>query len=154
MGIDPLPVYREPKLTPFGSPGQAVEYPLVLTSSKNPFFYHASHRNIAGLRRRSPLPVAELHPQTAAELGLHAGEAVCIETPVGRIKQTLRLNADLDPRVVIAAFGWWFPEKGPAELYGWQEANLNLLTDSAPPHDPALGSANLRGVMCRVYKAD
>jgi len=154
MGIDPLPVYLEPRLTPFGSPDLAAEYPLVLTSSKNPFFYHASHRNIAGLRKLSPVPLAELHPQTAADLGLKAGEAVCLETPVGRIKQTLRLNADLDPRVVIAAFGWWFPERGPCELYGWQEANLNLLTDSAPPHDPALGSANLRGLMCRVYKAD
>jgi anaerobic selenocysteine-containing dehydrogenase len=154
MGIDPLPVYLEPRLTPFGSPDLAAEYPLVLTSSKNPFFYHASHRNIAGLRKLSPVPLAELHPQTAADLGLKTGEAVCIENPVGKIKQTLRLNADLDPRVVIAAFGWWFPERGASELYGWQEANLNLFTDSAPPHDPALGSANLRGLMCRVYKAD
>jgi anaerobic selenocysteine-containing dehydrogenase len=154
MGIDPLPVYREPKLTLFGCPGLAGEYPLVLTSSKNPFFYHSSHRNIAGLRKRSRSPLAELHPQTAVDLGLNAGEAVCIETPVGRITQTLRLNADLDPRVVVAAFGWWFPERGPAELYGWQEANFNLLTDSAPPYDPAMGSANLRGIMCKVYKAD
>jgi anaerobic selenocysteine-containing dehydrogenase len=95
-----------------------------------------------------------LHPDTADDLGLKAGEAVCIETPAGRIKQTLRLNAELDPRVVTVAFGWWFPEKGPAQLYGWQEANLNLLTDNCPPHDPAMGSANLRGIMCRVYRAD
>ena len=55
--------------------------------------------------------------------------------------------------MVIAAFGWWYPEKGAAECYGWQEANLNLLTDSSAPLDPAMGSANLRGVVCKVYKA-
>ncbi|MEJ2168571.1 MAG: molybdopterin-dependent oxidoreductase, partial [Desulfobacterales bacterium] len=95
MGIDPLPVYREPKLTPFGRPELAGEYPLVLTSSKNPFFYHAGHRNIGSLRKRSPQPVVEIHPDTAAELNLNEGDPVCLETPVGKIRQTLRLNADL-----------------------------------------------------------
>jgi anaerobic selenocysteine-containing dehydrogenase len=154
LGIDPLPVYNEPKLTPFGSPELTSEYPLVLTSSKNPFFYHASHRNIKSLRQLSPEPVTELHPDTAVKLGLNEGDRVCIETPRGKIRQLLRLNAHLDPRVVIAAFGWWFPEQGPDQLYGWQEANLNLLTDDSPPLDPAMGSANLRGFMCRVYRAD
>lgn len=153
MGIDPLPVFTEPKLTPCGSPELTSAYPLVLTSSKNPFFYHASHRNIPSLRKLSPQPVVELHPETAAKLDLQEGDRVRIETPRGKIRQTLRLNADLDPRVVVAAFGWWFPEKDPTELYGWQEANLNLLTDNGAPHDPAMGSANLRGLICKVYKA-
>jgi hypothetical protein len=55
--------------------------------------------------------------------------------------------------VVAAAFGWWFPEKGPSDSYGWQEANLNLLTDGTAPLDPALGSAHLRGLAFKVYKA-
>jgi anaerobic selenocysteine-containing dehydrogenase len=154
LGIDPLPGFTEPKWTPCGSPELKNDYPLVLTSCKNPFFYHASHRNIPSLRKLSPDPLVEMHPDTAVKLGLNEGDRVHIETPQGKICQTLRLNADLDPRVVVAAYGWWFPEKGPAELYGWQEANLNLLTDNAEPHDPAMGSANLRGIICRVYKAN
>jgi thiosulfate reductase/polysulfide reductase chain A len=154
MGIDPLPVFVEPRLTPFGAPDLTAEYPLVLTSSKNPFFFHASHRNIPSLRKLSPEPLVELHPETAAKLGLEEGDRVHIETPRGKIRQSLRINADLDRRVAVAAFGWWFPEKGLAELYGWQEANLNMLTDSSPPYDPAMGSANLRGIMCKVFKAD
>jgi hypothetical protein len=63
------------------------------------------------------------------------------------------MNADLDARVVVVAFGWWFPERDPSNLYGWREANLNLLTDSSPPHDPAMGTPNLRGLVCKVYKA-
>jgi anaerobic selenocysteine-containing dehydrogenase len=143
----------EPKLTLSGSPEKTTEYPLVLTSSKSPFYYHASHRNITSLRKLSPEPQAELHPETASKLDLKDGDQIHIETPRGKIRQSLRLNEDLDPRVVIAAFGWWFPEKGAAEFYGWQEANLNLLTDSSAPLDPAMGSANLRGVVCKVYKA-
>ena len=153
MGIDPLPNFLEPKPTRRGSLEKTTNYPLVLTSGKNPFYYHGSHRNIASLRNLSPKPLAELHPETATKLGLKDGDRIYIETPRGKIRQTLRLNEDLDPRVVIAAFGWWFPEKGPADSYGWQEANLNLLTDSAANLDPAMGSANLRGLACKVYTA-
>lgn len=153
IGIDPLPVYSEPKETTCGSRGNVDEYPLVLTSHKNPFFYHASHRNIPSLRELSREPVAELHPTMCAKLGLNEGDDIFIETPQGRIKQKLRMNPDLDPRIVVVAYGWWFPERSCDSLYGWDEANLNILTSNAPPHDPAMGSVNLRGISCRVRKA-
>ena len=38
------------------------------------------------------------------------------------------------------------------DLYGWSESNINILTESAPPYEPALGSLNLRGVPCKVSK--
>ncbi len=153
LGIDPLPTYNEPDETPFGSPNQAKEYPLVLTNNKNPYYYHASHRNIPSLRRLSPEPVAELNPETCSRLGLKDGDSVYIETPRGRILQKLRSNPDLDPRVVVAAFGWWFPEKGSSNLYDWNVSNLNILTSRSEPHCPAMGSTNLRGFLCKVYKA-
>jgi len=153
LGLDPLPTYKEPKETPFGSPEKLDDYPLVLTNCKNPFFYHASHRNIDSLRELSKEPVVEVHPSTCAELGINDGDNVHIETPRGRIKQKLRFNPDLDPRVVIVSYGWWFPEKDKMGLYGWAEANINVLTSNDPPLDPAMGSCNLRGLMCRIKKA-
>jgi anaerobic selenocysteine-containing dehydrogenase len=153
LGLDPFPAYHEPLQTPLGSPGLTQEYPLILTNCKNPVYYHASQRNLPSLRKLSPEPLAELHPETAERLGLRQGDQIHIETPQGKIRQKLRVNADLDPRVVVVALGWWFPERGPAGLYGWREANLNLLTESSPPYDPAMGTANLRGLMCKVYKA-
>lgn len=153
IGVDPLPVYNEPKETPYGSSGNVDEYPLVLTSHKSPFFYHASHRNMPSLRELSKEPVAELHPATCEKLGLSEGDEIFIETPQGKIKQKLRMNPDLDPRIVIVAYGWWFPERSYNNLYGWNEANLNILTSNTPPHDPAMGSVNLRGISCRVSKA-
>jgi anaerobic selenocysteine-containing dehydrogenase len=154
MDIDPLPVFTETVTSSRVASEASTDYPLVLTSSKNPFFYHASHRNIPSLRNRSPEPIVELHPETAAGLDLEDGDRVCIESPAGKIRQKLRLNADLDPRVAVVAFGWWFPEKGPDSLYGWQEANLNLLTDDGANLDPAMGSASLRGVPCKVCRGE
>jgi len=153
MGYEPLPVFVDPPETPFGSAELYEKYPLVLTNNKNPYFFHSTGRGIARLRRLSPEPVAELNPQTAAKLGIKDGDWIYIETPRGRIKQKLKINEALDARVIFAAFGWWFPEKPASELHGWQESNLNILTTS-DPRDPALGSPNLRGGLCRVYKAD
>lgn len=152
MGYDGLPVFREPVGTPFGSPELAREYPLVLTSGKSPFFQHASHRMVPGLRRLSPEPVVKLNPETAERCGLKAGDAVVIETPQGRIRQKLELDGDIDPRVAVAAYGWWFPERPVTDASRWQEANLNMLTGDVPV-DPAMGTPNLRGFLCRVLKA-
>ncbi|MEW6142612.1 MAG: molybdopterin-dependent oxidoreductase [Chloroflexota bacterium] len=152
VGYDGLPVINEPPETPFGSPELAREYPLVLTSGKSPFFQHASHRMVSSLRKLSPEPVVKLNPETAKRYGLRSGDTVAIETPHGRIRQKLELDADIDPRVVIAAFGWWFPERPVTDDGRWQEANLNMLTSDVPV-DPAMGTPNLRGLVCRVCKA-
>jgi anaerobic selenocysteine-containing dehydrogenase len=153
IGIDPLPTYVEPSQTPLSSPDRATEYPLVLTNYKNPFYYHASHRNIQSLRKLSPEPIVEMNPQTGSELGLNENDDVYIETPKGRIKQKLRWNKFLDSRVVTVAHGWWFPEGKSEDLYHWDVANLNILTDDSYPCDPAMGAPTLRGIMCKVYKS-
>ena len=91
----------------------------------------------------------EAHPDTAKKLGLQEGAWVTIETPEGKIKQRLSLNRSLDPRVVVAAFGWWFPEKSETD-YGWSDSNINILTPSGPNYDPSTGGVTLRGIPCRV----
>jgi hypothetical protein len=55
--------------------------------------------------------------------------------------------------VVGADYGWWFPEKGVSSLYGWTESNINILTDDKPPFNREMGSTNLRGILCKIYKA-
>jgi hypothetical protein len=55
---------------------------------------------------------------------------------------------------VGVSYGWWFPEQGVKSLHGWQESNINMLTSSEPPYNPEIGSTNLRGILCRVYKVD
>ncbi len=152
-GFDPLPVYYEPPETPHSAPELAKEYPLVLTSGKRGCYRHSGGRQIASLRGICPEPVTYIHPQTAGELGIADGDLVYIETRRGRIKQRAALSTDIDPKVVVVDYAWWFPEDGPAQLYSWAKANINILTDNQPPFNRELGSANLRSILCKVYKA-
>jgi hypothetical protein len=48
--------------------------------------------------------------------------------------------------------GGWFPEDETPEHGVWQ-SNANMLTSSEPPYDPAVGTYQLRALLCRVYKA-
>jgi anaerobic selenocysteine-containing dehydrogenase len=93
-----------------------------------------------------------MNPETAEKLGISQGSWVFIETGEGKIKQKMSLNNDLDPRVVIASFGWWFPEK-PLTLFDWKESNINMLIPSGPDYDPVTGAVQMRGVPCKVYPA-
>jgi anaerobic selenocysteine-containing dehydrogenase len=75
-----------------------------------------------------------------------------IETRRGRMRQKAKLTSGIDPRVVSAQHAWWFPER-PAPEYGVWDSNVNLLTDNEPPYDPAMGTYQLRALLCRVARA-
>lgn len=151
MGYSPLPLYAEVSRIVSSCAKPTVEYPLLLTNAKERTFCHSAHRNIASLRRARPDPVVEVNPEVAKGLLLKEGDWVYIETESGRIVQRLSLNADLDPRVAFASYGWWLPEKETSGLYRWNQSNINILTDDAPPYESELGSLHLRGVPCRIY---
>jgi len=152
-GYDPLPLYRELPESPYSTPQLFKEYPLIFTSAKDPFYFHSSGRNIPSLRKLSSDPIALIHPETASPLGIAEGDWISIETKRGAIQQKARLTSEIDSRVIVLSFGWWFPERKDLELFGWEESNLNILTDNGPPYDPAMGSTSLRAVLCRVRKA-
>lgn len=153
LGFEPLPIYHEPPETPYSDPKLFEEYPLTFISSKIATYRHSEGRQIPSLRGVHPEPIVSIHPETAAKLGIREGDWAYIETKRGRIKQKAKITQDLDPRVVEVDYGWWFPEKGVSSLYGWSEANVNVLTDNKPPYSPETGATTLRGILCKVYKA-
>ncbi|MCK9364943.1 MAG: molybdopterin-dependent oxidoreductase [Syntrophales bacterium] len=153
-GHDPLPTYHEPPETPYSEPELAKEYPLLFTSGKRGCYRHSSGRQISSLRGSHPEPIVNIHPQTAEKLGIADKDWVYIETRRGRIKQRAILSTDIDPRVVDVDYAWWFPEDGPAALYGWAKSNVNILTADQPPFNLETGASNLRGMLCKVYKAE
>ena len=150
MGYDPLPYYEEPPESPIASPEVAKDFPLVLTSgARISFFFNSEHRQIRKLRKAHPDPIVEIHPDTAAPFGIKDGDWVYIETRRGKIQQKAKLTSGIDPRVIHVEHGWWFPEeKGPE--YGIWRSNANVLTSNAPPYDPAMGTYQLRGLLCRI----
>ncbi|MDH4188795.1 MAG: molybdopterin-dependent oxidoreductase [Betaproteobacteria bacterium] len=154
MGYAPLPSYEEPPESPYAAPEVAKDYPLVLTTGgRIPYYFNSEHRQIANLRRAYREPRAEIHPDTAARHGIAQGDWMWIETRRGRIRQKAKLTDGIDPRVVNAEHGWWFPDE-PGPEYGIWKSNANVLTDSGPPYDPQMGTYQLRGLLCRVGKAE
>lgn len=154
MGYAPLPYYEEPPESPVASPDIAREFPLVLTTgARIPCFFNSEHRQVEKLRKAHRHPLVEMHPSTAASHGIKDGDWVWIETVRGKIKQRAKLTDGIDPRVIAAQHGWWFPEE-PAPDYGVWRSNVNVLTDNRPPYDPAMGTYQLRALLCRVARVD
>ena len=114
-------------------------------------------RNIAGLRRRTPDPPVELHPDAARARGIEEGDWVRIETPKGSVLARAKLNAALQADVVCGQHGWWqacdqvgAPGYDP---FGPDGANLNLLFGPGAL-DPVSGSVPLRSYVCDVRRAE
>jgi anaerobic selenocysteine-containing dehydrogenase len=147
-GISPLPSWRELSALP----GIPEDYPLLMTNGKEEVYMNTGFKNLVALRAMKPEPIVQMNTETAHRAGLREGDEVCIETRRGRIRQRLALDRSLHPRVVIASFGWWFPEDRSGH-YGWDRSNINILTSDEGPYDPASGCMMLKGVPCRVYRA-
>jgi anaerobic selenocysteine-containing dehydrogenase len=119
------------------------------TGHRSPVFFHSEGRQIARQRKAHREPRAEIHPDTALRHGIKDGDWMYIENQRGKIRQRARYSAAIDPRVIAAEHGWWFPEQ-PGPEYGVWESNVNVLTNNQPPYDPAMGTYQLRGLLCRV----
>ena len=154
LGYDPLPAWEEPPESPTSTPAVAEEYPLVLTTgARSAQYFHSEGRQIPSLRKKHPDPLVEMHPETAARYGIPNGAWVWVETIRGRIRQRAKLSEGIDPRVINVEHGWWFPEEEGPEHGVW-DSNANLLTEGGPPYDPAMGSYQLRALLCKVYPAE
>lgn len=153
IGVSPLPVYREPSISPVSTPDLYKQYPLILTcSGRIKEFFHSEGRQIPALRKRHPDPLVEIHPETAAHNGIREGDWIFIETIEGKITQRAKITPDIRKDVVGAQHGWWFPEEAAPD-YGWKKSNLNLLYGDMA-YDPDIGAEPLRGVLCKIYKQE
>ena len=113
-------------------------------------YFGSEHRQSDYLRKSHPDPLVEIHPETARARGIAAGDWVAIESPRGKVRFRAKLTEGIDPRVVSAEFGWWFPEQDRTDGEAQLSANINVLTDDAGLLDPGMGATNLKGLMCNV----
>jgi len=152
MGYNPLPTYKEPSESPLQTPELLKEFPYILTTgSRRTEFFHSEHRQIKSLRDRRPNPQVEIHVETAKRHGIKNGDWVRISSPRGSIRMQTIVTEDIHPDVINVEHGWWFPEK-PGPDYGVWESNANIITTNSPPYDPAFGTYQLRGLLCRIEK--
>jgi anaerobic selenocysteine-containing dehydrogenase len=145
-GYPPLPVF-----SPLDDDPEE-KWDMVLTSAKIHVFFHSMNRNLPSLRKRYPEPLANLHPDTAKGIDVREGEWIWVENKQGRAKFKVKLNSSINRSVIFGEHAWWFPERDDGRLYDWKASNINMLTKNDPPYEPSLGSVNLRGISCRIYK--
>ncbi|HDZ91926.1 MAG: molybdopterin-dependent oxidoreductase [Deltaproteobacteria bacterium] len=150
-GYDPLPQYHEAPESPVSTPELFKDYPYILiTGRRLPGFFHTENRQVPWLRELHREPVVEIHPETAEKEGIKEGDWVVIESPRGRVRQRAKIFEGMDPRVVSAEHAWWFPEKKDPG-HGWDESNINILTDNAYEScDPAMGATHVRTLLCKI----
>lgn len=156
LGLEPLPVYREPVLSPEGSPDLADEYPLIMiTGSRFMPMYHSEQRQIEKARRVAPDPLVYLNPKTAADLNLDQGDWAVVSSPSGSIRMRVEITDAVHPDMADVQHGWWFPERGQADpnLFGVFESNANVLCpDDRKFCSPEIGSWPHSALLCRVEK--
>ena len=93
----------------------------------------------------------ELNPVTAEQNKILNGNWVYVSSPRGKIKMKASVTKDIRKGVVNIEHGWWFPEREGPDFGVW-ESNANVLTSNTPPYDPAFGSYQLRGLLCKIGK--
>jgi anaerobic selenocysteine-containing dehydrogenase len=156
LGCEPLPVYREMPQSPDGSPELYSQFPLVLiTGSRFMPMYHSEQRQIEAARKKRPDPVVTIHPETAEVSGLSEGDWVRVVSPKDSVRMRLHLSDMVDPRMVDADHGWWFPEREQAdpELFCVFESNANVLCpDEAAYCNPEIGGWPHTALLCRIEK--
>jgi thiosulfate reductase/polysulfide reductase chain A len=158
LGYDPLPKYLVPPESPQGDPELAGKYPYTLiTGRRILFYYHSEWRQVASVRQHHPDPIVRIHPDTAAREGISEGDWAWIETKRGRVRQRVKFFDKMDPGIVDAEHGWWFPELPAAapSLHGAFESNINVcMSDDPDQCNPELGSYPLRTALCRISMAE
>lgn len=149
MAISPLPVFREPDESPVSNSDLSKDFPLILTTGgRNIVYYHSSHRNIPSLKKRSPDPLLQIHPETAQSMNLEQNEWVYLISPRGKVEIRIDYDEDMNPGVVHAPHGYWYGVKN-----GWKRLNINMLTDDSKLC-PVTGSVPIKALLCRIEKIE
>ncbi len=155
LGLDPLPDYT-PTRTERETETVRDAYPLtLLTGVRERTYHHSRFRDQGWARKVSPDPWLQLHPETAARYRLAQDDWVWVETAdgPGRCRLKVRVTEATLPGVARTGMGWWYPEAdGPDR--GALEVNINAAMRYDGPWDPVTGSADTRGLPCRISKAE
>lgn len=137
FGYDPFPIRKDI----FHPIEVSEQFPLYLTTGGNlPYYLHWQFRYITRLRKMSPEPLFEIHPDTALQYGLSEGDMGEIQTRSGKIQLKAHLTDKIRPDTIH------IPQ-------GWEEANANELTGSDDV-DPISGFPNLKSLTCCVQKIE
>ena len=135
-GHEGLPVYHD-----YREKLPLNEYPFILTTgSRKPQLFHSRTYRIPWLANLEKYPLAEIHPEDAADLHMENGEEILLKTPVGSMELTLKITAST--------------LKGTINVYhGAGQKDINLLLDDKYL-DPVSGFPGYKSYCCRLEKKE
>lgn len=141
-GFSPVPVWEEPVTN---EPGTF----FLLTGKVAQHTQFATHNNRL-LHERVPTNPMWINPIPAAELGIHEGDAIWVESDGGRVKTTAHVTEQIRADCVYMTPGFGHVSKGLVTAYGKGASDSDLhLTFT----DPVSGSQALSQTRVRVEKA-
>ncbi|MEE9420879.1 MAG: molybdopterin dinucleotide binding domain-containing protein, partial [Desulfatiglandaceae bacterium] len=138
-GLDPLPRYQEPRLSPRSAPDLAKEFPLILTTgARLPMYVHSRTFRVPWLRSLHPDPTVDINPVDAEERGISPGDWVALSTSRASIRVRANLTEIVPP--------------GTINIYhGYPGADVNQLIE--PDYvDPISGYPGFKSLLCEVRK--
>ncbi len=138
-GLDPLPRYQEPRLSPRSAPDLAREFPLILTTgARLPMYVHSRTFRVPWLRSLHPDPTVDINPVDAEERGISPGDWVALSTSRASIRVRANLTEIVPP--------------GTINIYhGYPGADVNQLIE--PDYvDPISGYPGFKSLLCEVRK--
>ncbi len=138
-GLDPLPVYREPKLGPKSR--EAKKYPLILTTgARLPMFQHSRTFRLDQTRGLRPDPFLDINPRDAEGRGIGQDDWVTLATK----RHSVRVRANLTEIVPPGVINFY---------HAWPEADANQLIE--PDYlDPISGYPGFKSLLCEVKKSN
>ena len=147
-----LPYYVEGIHSEVRDPEIYKEFPILcITGRRIPVYFHSEHRQLPWCRELWPVPRMEINPVTAAELGLEQGDWAWIESPWGKVRETVDLYYGIRPGMINAEHQWWYPELAQADK-GFRLSCINCIVDRTA-QDKYMGASTVRGYPVKVYKA-
>lgn len=138
-GLDPLPRYEEPKLSPCSTPQVSKDFPLILTTgARLPMFIHSRTFRLPWTRELRPDPMVDINPADAQDRGISQGDWVDLCTR----RASVRVKANLTEIVM----------PGVVNMYhGYPEADVNQLIE--PDYlDPISAYPGFKSLLCEVRK--
>jgi anaerobic selenocysteine-containing dehydrogenase len=140
-GIEGLPVYKEPALSPIATPELAKKFPLVLgTGTRLPMYVHSRTYRNSWNRRMYPNPFVTINSADAAARNISDGDDVVLSTPRSSIKVEAKITDTIPP--------------GLANIFhGWPDVEVNHLIE--PDYlDPISGFPGFKSLICEVRKVE
>lgn len=158
FGYEALPIYHEPKESPYSTPEVAEEFPLVLTSGFRLYsFFHSAWTNVPGQRELYPYPFVVINPENAAEAGIVEGDWVEVSSPRGAIKAKAQVSLEVAKGVIALPRPGWRSSCDELNLpgYQWDEVCINnLIPGGGDSTDPSFATAPMRSTLCAIKKME